>query len=176
LVKDYKILIKSRPITEQVIHDLKLNMTHEELITYIDVVAPIDTRIIEIQVSHPDAALAKRIADSIAEISSESMVSIMGMEQANIIEEGNLPTIPSSPSIIKNTVIGGAIGILLTAGIIILITLLNDSIKTEADIERYLELTVLGFIPIVENPKKHKKLNREFKKSYKRGGAQNAFY
>lgn len=180
LVKDYKILIKSRPITEQVIHDLNLNMSHEELTSCIDVTAPTDTRIIEIKVSHPNGVIAKKIADSIAEISSDSMVSIMGMEQANIVEEGNMPTHPSSPNIVKNTVIGGAIGVFLTVGIIVLITILNDSIKTEADIERYLGLTVLGFIPLAENPKNYKKLKKEFRKSYKntykRGGEQNAFY
>ncbi len=180
LIKDYKILIKSRPITEQVIRDLKLNMTHEELISCIEVTAPSDTRIIEIQVSHPNAAIAKQIADSIAEISSDSMVSIMGIEKANIIEEGNLPTSPSSPNIVKNTVLGGVIGIVLTAGMIVLMTILNDSIQTEVDIERYLGLTVLGSIPLAENPKNNKKLKKEFKKSYKNtykhGGEQNAFY
>ena len=154
LTKDYKILVKSRPVTEQVISDLNLTLTHEELSDMITVNTPQDTRILEIIVEHPDAYLAKQLADAIAEVSAERMVSVMEMDKVNIVEPGNLPTKPSSPNIKKNIIIGGVIGVFLSAIAIILVYILNDTIKTADDIERYLGLTTLGAIPLEEGASK----------------------
>jgi capsular polysaccharide biosynthesis protein len=156
LTKDYKILVKSRPVTEQVISELNLTMTSEDLAETITVNTPTDTRILEIVVENPDAYIAKQIADTIAEVSSERMVSVMEMEKVNIIEPGNLPTEPSSPNITRNMIIGGILGVLLIGFIVILVHILNDSIKSPDDIERYLGLTTLGTIPMLEGTTKKK--------------------
>lgn len=165
LTKDYKILVKSRPVTEQVISDLNLNITHEALASMITVNTPADTRILEIVVNHPDAYVAKQLADSLAEVSAERMVTVMEMEKVNIIEQGNLPTKPSSPNIKMNTVLGGILGVFLTSFLIILVYILNDKIRSSEDIERYLGITTLGLIPLEEGTsrKKHKKKRRKAK-------------
>ncbi|MDF2544141.1 MAG: capsular exopolysaccharide family [Herbinix sp.] len=123
---------------------MNLNLTHEELASMITVNAQPDTRILEIVVNHPDAYVAKQLADAIAEVSSERMVSVMEMEKVNIVEPGNLPTSPSSPNVKMNVIIGGLLGVFLTAGIVILVYILNDSIKNADDIERFLGMTTLG--------------------------------
>lgn len=154
LTKDYKILVTSRPVTEQVISDMNLDMTSQQLASMITVNTPTDTRILEIIVRNPDAYIAKQLADEIAEVSAERMVSVMEMEKVNIIEPGDLPTVPSSPRIKRNILIGGVAGVFLSAFVIILIYLLNDSIQSAEDIERYLGITTLGTIPLEEGTKK----------------------
>lgn len=165
LTKDYMILVKSRPVTEQVIKDLNLDLTHEELSKMIRVNTPLDTRILEILVDYPNPDLAKQIADSIAAISSERMVSIMEMEKVNILEYGNYPIKPSSPNITLNTIIGGILGVILASFIVIMVYLMNDSIRTAEDIERYLGITTLGTIPLEEkdNNKRHESKQRKRK-------------
>ncbi|QHQ59979.1 hypothetical protein Ana3638_03605 [Anaerocolumna sedimenticola] len=179
LTRDYQVLVKSRPVTEQVISDLSLNMTHEELSNAITVNTPTDTRILEITVKYSDPYIAKKLADSIGEVSSQRMVSIMEMEKANIVEPGNIPTGPSSPNFLNNVLIGGAAGIILSIFVILLIYLLDDTIKKSEDIEKYLGLTTLGTIPIeesiVESKKVRAALKRAYKKGYK-GGISNASY
>jgi capsular polysaccharide biosynthesis protein len=159
LTKDYMILVKSRPVTEQVISNLNLDMTSDQLAGLIQVNTPEDTRILEIIVKHQDPSLAKQLADAVAEISSERMVSVMEMEKVNIIEEGNLPRYPSSPNVRKNTILGGLLGLGLSSIIIVLIYLLNDNIRTSEDIEKYLGITTLGILPLEEQHtrKKNKK-------------------
>lgn len=154
LTQDYKILILSRPVTEKVINDLNLNMTHQELVSHIKVYTPQNTRILEIAVEHSNPELAKQLADSIAEEFAERMVMIMEMEKANIIEPGNLPKEPSSPNKSKNILIGGVIGGLLPIMILTLLFIKNDTIKTAEDIERYLGITTLGTIPMDDSNKK----------------------
>lgn len=165
LTKDYSILVKSRPVTEQVVLALNIELTHEELADMIEVNNPGDTRILEISVKYTDPAIAKEMADTIASVSSERMVSIMEMEKVNVLEPANLPSAPSEPKILRYTLIGGAIGVFITAFTIILNFLLNDTIRTSEDVEKYLGLTTLGIIPLQET--KIKKIKRkETKESY----------
>lgn len=159
LTKDYKILVKSRPVTEQIISDYNLNITHEQLSDMITVNTPADTRILEIIVKHQEPIMAKLIADSLADVSAERMVNVMEMEKVNIIEQGNLPTLPSSPNVKRNTILGGLVGVCLAAFIVILVTIMNDSIKNSDDIEGYLGITTLGVIPVQEGISGKKNMN-----------------
>ena len=76
----------------------------------------------------------------------------------NTVEEGNLPSSPSSPNTMKNMAAGGLLGLLIAAGIIVLVFVLDDTIKTPDDVEHYLGLNVLTSIPIQEGVKKSKKV------------------
>lgn len=151
LTKDYQILVKSRSVMEQVISDLGLDINYDQLARMITVNAPVDTRIIEITVKSREAYTAKLLADAIAGVSAERMVKVMEMEKVSIIEKGSLPTRPSKPNIFINLLIGGCVGVFLASFIIVLSDLLNDSIKTAEDVERYLGLVTLCEIPIEEN-------------------------
>ena len=64
-----------------------------------------------------------------------------------IIEKGELPIVKTSPSMTKNTFLGLMLGFVLSAGIVVVITVMNDSIKTEDDIEKYLGISTLAVIP-----------------------------
>ncbi len=151
LMKDYQILVKSRPVTERVINDLNLKMTHEQLVSCISVNIPTDTRILEITVRYPDPYIAKQLVDTIGRVSSKQMVSIMEMEKANIVEPGNIPASPSSPNFIKNTMIGGFAGAFIAVFILFLLYFLDDTLKSCDDIEKYLGLTTLGALPFEDN-------------------------
>lgn len=157
LTKDYSILVKSRPVTEAVIHNIGLDLTHEELVNMINVENPEGTRILEISVQYTNPSKAKEIADTIARVSSEQMVSIMEMEKVNILEPANLPINPSGPKVLRNTLLGGSIGAFLTIVVIITIHLFNDTIRTSDDIEKYLGITTLGIIPLQDRRNKKNK-------------------
>lgn len=161
LTKDYMILVTSRPVTEQVIDELELDLTPEELAEMIVTETPEDTRILRITVSNTDAEMAKRIADTIAAVSAERMVSVMEMEKVNIIEEANLPLKPSSPDLTKNLVIGGMIGIGVAAMLITFRYLLNDTIRSAEDIEKHLGLTTLSSIPMEDMNYKKRRNKKE---------------
>lgn len=172
LTKDYMELVKSRPVLEQVIAVLNLDMKAEDLANTITVDTPQDTRILRISVENEDPKEAKEIADAIREAVSIQIKEIMNADSVNTVEEGNLPTDPSSPSTLKNMVIGGMLGIILAVGIIALIYMLDDTIKTPDDVENYLGLNVLTSIPIQEGMKKSKKTKglstRQYTKNMKR--------
>lgn len=148
LTQDYLVLVKSRPVVTQVIDNLGLDMTYEEMADIVTVSNPSNTRILELEVDYPDAAMAKVIVDEVARVSSIQIAQIMDAEAPSIVEEGFVQPTPTSPNKLKNTMIGGFAGLFLSIAILVVLYILNDRIKDEADVERHLGITILGLIPI----------------------------
>ncbi|SHJ13395.1 YveK family protein [Parasporobacterium paucivorans] len=160
LTQDYMQLIVSRPVTEQVIKDLDLNMSYGELASLITVNNPANTRILDITVKYTDPIMAKEIADAVRGAAADQILKIMNIDQVNVVEEANVPTSASKPNILKNTVIGAFLGILIACLIVFTGYFLDDTIKTGDDVEKYLGISVLSAIPaqrsMVESGKKSK--------------------
>ena len=150
LTKDYAELVKSRPVLEEVISVLNLDMETEELAKKITVTTPTDTRVMSINVEDPQPKQARDIADAVRQAVSIQIKAIMDVDSVQAVENANLPDHPSSPSVMKNTLIGAILGILIAAGIIILVFMLDDTAKTPEDVETYLGLNVLASIPVYD--------------------------
>lgn len=154
LTKDYSVLIKSRPVLEEVIRKLNLNLTYEELNNKITLSNPSDTRIINITVLDPDPEMAKKIADTIADVAASHIADIMKTDEPSIVEKGNVAVNKTSPNTAKNCAIAGLLGAFATAFIILLLFIMDDTVKTAEDIEKYLGITTLGTIPCTDKDKK----------------------
>lgn len=166
LTKDYVELVKSRPVLEQVISVLNLDMETDELASMITAETQTDTRIITIKVENESAKKAKEIADALRESVSIQITEVMDADSVNTVEDGSLPKSPSSPNLIKNAILGGMLGVLFAAGIIIFLFLMDDTIKTPEDVERYLGLNVLTSVPVQEGNKKSNKKSKKADKKY----------
>ena len=157
LTKDYKIIVTSRPVLAEVIGALNLDLTYEQMVDKIKINNPTDTRILSITAEDPDPLTAKNIADTVAKTSSNYIGDIMEMVPPKIIEEGVVAEKKSSPSNSKNALLGAALGIFLVCGLTVVEELLNDSIQSEEDVEKYLGLTVLASVPLREGEKEEDK-------------------
>ena len=157
LTKDYSELVTSRTVMEQVIALLNLDMKPEELMKMVSVESATDSRILTIKVENEDPKKAKEIADAVREAVSVQITEIMVADAVNTVQKADLPDEPSSPSTMKNTLIGGILGLFLAIAVIVLVTLLDDTVKTPEDVEKYLGLNTLTSIPIVDGAKKNKK-------------------
>lgn len=147
LTQDYKVIITSRPVLGEVISTLGLDVLYEDLYKQVTIDNPKDTRILTISVEDPDPQMAKNVADAIAHTSSEYIGDLMEMVPPKIIEEGVVPIEQSSPDDLKYVMAGAALGILLVCGLTTLQVIMNDTVKTEEDVEKYLGVTVLASVP-----------------------------
>ena len=161
LTKDYAELIQSRFVLEEVIEQLELEMTYKELKGHVSVTTPTDTRIISITVSDQDPAQAMRIANAVREASSVHIRNVMDIEAVNVAETADMPTEKASPKVGMLTLVGGALGVFLVAVIAIVAFLMNDTVKTSEDVERYLDLSTLALIPLKEGEVKSRKVARK---------------
>lgn len=151
LTKDYKELVKSRPVLEEVLAETGIDVELKDLEEQITVEVPTDTRIVSITVEDKDPYEARIIADSVRIAASKHIREVMDTEAVNVVEEASLPTEKSSPSILKNTAIGYAVGLFLAIAIVIINYIMDDTIKTPDDVEKFLGVSVLGSIPYSEN-------------------------
>ncbi|MDK2808973.1 MAG: protein tyrosine kinase modulator [Clostridiales bacterium] len=160
LTQDYMELIKSRPVVETVIKNLKLDTTYEDMLGKIEISNPSNTRILKLTIEDNDPRLAKEIADEFADVSIERISKIMDTDKPNIVEEGHIAEDPASPNTKKNAVIGALLGFVLCAGVIVVLHLLDDTIRSSDDMEKYLGLNTLAAIPMGKEEydgRKHKK-------------------
>lgn len=150
LLKDYQVLITGRNVTGEVVRRLGLDISPEDLASRIQVTAPQDTRILQINVTYEDALQAADIANCVRNIASEQIKEIMAVDAVKTVYEAQAPSQPSSPHVLKSTLLWAVIGLLLSTGVYVVIFLMDDTIRTEEDVAHYLELSTLGVIPVSE--------------------------
>ncbi len=156
LTNDYKYVVTSRPVLEEVIEKLGLDISYGQLNGKIKIENPTNTRILRITATDANPVRAKDIADTLATTSSNYIADTMEMVPPKIIETGVVATRKSSPSVSKNALIGAMVGVVAICGFIVMNMLLNDTIVTSEDVSKYLNITVLASVPVREGAEKEK--------------------
>lgn len=166
LTKDYAELVQSRPVVEAVISQLGLEMEYRELLGITTISNTTDTRILAISIRHSSPETAKKIADRYAQVTAKKISEIMDVSEPKIVEEGYVEEKPSSPDLKRNILLGGILGLFLAVSIIMIHYILDDKIRSQEDIDRYLQLNTLALIPLGEEEfdGKKKKGIRRWKK------------
>lgn len=157
LTKDYAEMIKSRFVLEAVIEQLGLEEDYETLSEMVSVTTPADTRVLSITVSDKSPVRAMKIANAVREASADHISNVMDIEAVNVVETANVPIYKASPHTGRNTLLGGIIGVFLVGAVAVIAHLLNDTVRTAEDVERYLGLPTLAVIPMNEAETKKKK-------------------
>ncbi len=165
LTGDYTKLITSRYVVEKVIEQYDMDTTYEEFVGRVKVSTTTNTRIIDITLTDTDPLMAKEMVDTLRNIAAERIKEVMAIEAVNLVDEGNIPTKKAAPSVKKYTLIGILAGGFLSVAVILVLYLLDDTIKSAEDVERYLHLSTLGLIPIIETEEEAKKKHTPTKRS-----------
>ncbi len=151
LTSDYMEVISGRPVLDQVIENLGLDMEYDDLYKQVSLNNPADSRIMKITVTDSDPENAKVIADEIAEVSAAYISQMMDQDPPTIIQQGYSDEDPVSPSVGKNTAVGAVLGFILAAAFVIVGYLLNDTIMTPDDLENVIGIHVLASLPLDES-------------------------
>lgn len=147
LSTDYVELLKLRPVFEDVIDQLDLDYTYDELLSMTDIGTVGDSRLMAITVTSTDPVEAKDVANKLADLAVTYVPDIMETAKPNIAEYAIVPSHKSSPSLSKNTVLGGLIGFVLLAAVFVVQLLLDDTFKSAEDVEKTLGVMPLTVIP-----------------------------
>lgn len=150
LVSTYGELVKMRVVADEVIKNLKLDMSYKEFREKVNVNLVKDTEIIKLEVMDTNPVLAAEIANETAQVFMENVKDIMMVENVQVIDEAQVPDIPIKPRPSLNMAIAGVLGLMVSIFLVFLLEYLDSTIKTPDDIERYLNLPVIGTIPMVE--------------------------
>ncbi|HCS72264.1 MAG TPA: hypothetical protein DIW17_00100 [Clostridiales bacterium] len=157
LVDTYSVIIKSNRVLENVVSDLGLNISVNELKSKINVSAEGNTEILRITVEDLIPEQARDIADSTAEVFISEVNKLLNMENVQVIDTARVSQIPIRPTTVRNCIIAAFLGLMVGLGIIFLIEYLDNTIKTQEDAEEFLKLPVIGRIPNFDTKKSKKK-------------------
>jgi len=150
LTEDYSDIITRRIVLDQVVSELGLDMNAAELKDAISVVNPTGTRMLEVTVTTNDPTLSKTVVDKLCEVSAIKIQEIVNLDYVTLVDNGLVNESPVNINKIFSMAIAAIVGILITVFIIVVRVLVDDKIRTTEDVERYLELSVLGAIPRME--------------------------
>ena len=154
LTADFTIMAKSRAVINGVIKEMDLNMTYDQLKNSVNITNPSDSHILQIEVTNPDPKLAKDISNTMANAVAENIASVMATDKPSIAEKAVTPGAPSSPNLMKNIAMGGIVGAALAVGLIVLGYMMDDTIKTEEDVRKYLQINTLASVSLEKKRRK----------------------
>lgn len=157
LTADYQELMLSRPLLQDVIRNLELDITYKSLARQISITNTSDTRILKITVTDADPQLAADIANELVKQACIYLPKIMETESPNLVEDAVVPSQKFSPSYSRNTVLGALLGAVLCCGVLLVRYLMNDTFVTPDDIAKYFGTQPLATIPEGDFPGKSKK-------------------
>ncbi|MDK2942078.1 MAG: hypothetical protein PWP56_1591 [Acetobacterium sp.] len=147
LLVDYKQIAATRLVVNEVIKNLGLTISYDEFKENVIIESVSDSRLFTVGFRHSDPQVAKQIADELAKQLTVAVLQIVGVENIRILDQALVPQAPVSPNTLLNAVIGGLLGFFIALFVIILMFLINDTVRNDEDIENLINISVLGDIP-----------------------------
>jgi capsular polysaccharide biosynthesis protein len=150
LVKTYSVMATSRRVVEDVKQTENLDLSIGEITGMISVAPKGDTQFLTITVKSESAETAKIIANQLAISLKEISKDILNEDNVHILDEALLPTAPDTPRPMLNIAIAFFLGIMVSIGLVFLIEYLDNTVKSQDDIEKLIGVPVIGIIPMVQ--------------------------
>ncbi len=158
LVSTYRLLMTSKTVLREVITNLNIkDITEEQLKNKITVSSENDTEVIEISVANENPTYACNIANEIAKVFSTQVSEIYNINNVYIVDSAEVESTPYNVNHLKDIVIFAFIGIVIAVMKVLIANMLDNTVKTEQDIEKSTGLLVLAQVP-------------EFDSNFRKGG------
>ena len=157
LVSTYSELVKSKNVLREVIKNLNINESEENLKDNITVSAVKDTELIQITVTNYYPDRASDIANEIAKVFTKKVGEIYNINNVYIVDEAERANTPYNINHIKDIAIFIAIGLIVSVGYVLISNLLDTTVKSAEDIEKELGVVALASIPLLKDDTKKMK-------------------
>lgn len=155
ITEDFKIIATSKPVIDMAIEEIEktqdVTFTRKEILDMLTVTNITDTRILNIEALSDDPEYACWVANAVADATATRMKEIMQSDPPTTVERAEVENIPVSPSLLKNAALGFLLGAILVCGILVVQFILDDTLKNEDDIQKYIGAATLGMIPVMKN-------------------------
>lgn len=170
---DFEVIATSKPVIDKAIQTIQVNegikFKRSDIQGMVAVENMEDTRILVIKATSANPEHACMVANAMAEATAVRMAEITKKDPPTTVEMAEIAKSPVSPSMTKNAALGFLLGAVLVCGVLVVQYLLNDNIKTEEDIEKYLGESTLVSIPLIKSKADNKRDELSKQKGEKRG-------
>ncbi|MFJ7363433.1 YveK family protein [Peribacillus frigoritolerans] len=148
MINTYSVIIKSPAILEKVIDELELDQSVEQLSQKITINSQENSQVFSLTVQDSNPSKAVEIANTVSETFQKEIKDIMNVDNVSVLAKAEIkdnPT-PVKPNPLLNIAIAIVVGLMAGIGLAFLLEYMDNTIKDEEDIERLLELPILGSI------------------------------
>ncbi|MFE4810522.1 YveK family protein [Peribacillus simplex] len=155
MINTYSVIIKSPAILEKVIDELKLDQSVDQLSQKITINSQENSQVFSLTVQDSNSARAVEIANTVSSIFQKEIKDIMKVDNVSVLAKAEVkenPT-PVKPNPLLNIAIAVVVGLMAGIGLAFLLEYLDNTIKDEGDIERLLDLPLLGSIQKISQHK-----------------------
>ncbi|QHT48032.1 capsular biosynthesis protein [Bacillus sp. SB49] len=152
LINTYNVIIESPRILDRVAEELNLDLSAEALSSKITVANAAESQVVNVTATDANALMAADIANTTVEIFKEEVPTLMnGVDNIQVLTEASVGADPApvSPNTTLNIAIALVVGLMLGVGIAFLLEYLDNTVKSEQDIDDILDLPVLGVVTTI---------------------------
>lgn len=151
LVDTYAVIIKSNTVLNQVIDELSLEKTYDGLNSEVSVASVNSTQVMKVAVRDRSAHQARQIVQKISEVAPDIIVDAVEAGSCKVVSDVYYSNNQVYPDVRRNTMKAAMLGICLSVGFFIVRYLLDNTFRSELDIQNELGIPVLGVLPSVES-------------------------
>lgn len=156
LVGTYIVILQDEHVIEQVADQLSRPLSAAQLAGTISMGAVNDTEVLAISANTEDPQLSAEICNVFADIAPQVLQRVVKAGSVEVLGEAKVPTAPSSPSVVKNGLIGALIGLALMIGWSFYREMADNTVKSEDDLRKHVDVPVLGEIPKIRVEKERR--------------------
>lgn len=154
LARTYMVILKSRTVLNEVAEITELPYTYEQLKSMVYSSTVSETEVFETVVTCANYKHAAQIANAIAEVLPDQIAAVVDGSSVRVVDYAVENSSRVSPSYRKYAFIGFTVGFFITAALVIILDLLDNSINSEEYLSQvYGDLPLLAVIPDAESPK-----------------------
>ncbi len=150
LVNTYMEIVKSNTVLEKVAANDNLDYSLESLKRMVSTQAVQNTEIFYVKVISDNPHHAQLLANQIATDAPGEIMDFVEATSVKVIDRATLPKVPATPNVKLNTAIGFLLGLVLSVLLVLLLDMLDVTIRSEEDIRKMTDLPILGNIPFIE--------------------------
>ncbi|QXE01071.1 YveK family protein [Terribacillus sp. DMT04] len=148
LINTYKIVMTSPVILDEVAKEMNLSLSSDAIAEKLEVASEADTQIITVTATDISQEAAADLANTTVEVFQKEIPELMNLENVKTLSLAEAVDNPSatSPNILLNTTIALVLGAMVSIGLAFLLEYLDNTVKTEADVEKRIGVPVIGII------------------------------
>ena len=147
LLQTYAETIKTNEVIQAAINNTNADLSVKDVKDSLTVTPIADTQILQIKYKNNDPEVARSIIENITNEFVILSKEIVPNGNIRVIEAVQLPEDPVAPNKKMNIAIAFLLGLMVSVGLVFLLEYLDNTFKTKENLERELNIPVLGLIP-----------------------------
>lgn len=146
MVNNYMEILKGETILAKVADQVGME-SYEEVLDTLEVSNPENTELISVSSETTDPELSQQIVSLVISTFTEDMMDILNLNNVTIINDAKVNENPVSPSVPKYTILGLAVGLVISCGYVFITFLFDKRLRTREEAENFLGVPVLATVP-----------------------------